>query len=233
MTKMIRMLMFTTAITALPAYASVDEDFSELAPLSSGEWLVVKSDKRHDIVTYYKLDEGRRYRSFKVEAGYDSSFEASACHLLDAGNFKKWFMNAVDSRLLKRVSDTEFFMYVRFRAPLGVPDRDVVLHVVITPFNAASGYLVVTFSGSPDYMPAVPGVVRIPVWEVVTHLTPLEEGRSLEKTEGYVEPGGATVPAWLVNYLQRQAPYNNTLGRARDMTRYETGGKACSFRYRE
>lgn len=233
MTRMMKMLMFTTVMAAVPARAAMDEDFAGLAPLRSGEWLVVKSDKRHDIFTYYKRDEGRRYRSFKAEARYDSSFDASACHLLDADNFKKWFMNAVESRLLKRISDTEFFMYVRFNAPLGVPDRDVVLHVVITPFNAKSGWLGVTFSDSPDYIPAIPGVVRIPAWEVVTRLMPLEDGRSFERTEGYVEPGGAPVPAWLVNYLQRQAPYNNTLGRARDMSRYESGVKPCSFRYRD
>lgn len=194
---------------------------------------MVKTDKLHEISTYYKRDEGKLYRSFKVEARYDSSFDASACHLLDADNFKKWFMNVTESSLLKSISETEFYMYLRFKAPLGVPDRDVVLHAVITPLTAKNGAMVVTFSGISDYIPTNPGVVRIPTWEVVTRLIPLEDGKSLEKTEGYAEPGGNTAPVWLVNYLQRRMPYNNTLGRGRDMVRYETKSRPCPFKYKD
>ena len=142
-------------------------------------------------------------------------------------------MNTAEGKLLRRISDTEFYMYLHFKAPFGLPDRDMALHVVLTPYAASRGELTIRFTGVPDFIPAKPKIIRMAAWEVVTRLRPLGDGRSAEVTEGYVEPGGTTIPAWLVNYFQRQMPYANTLARGRDMSRYAKPDERCPYRIRD
>jgi hypothetical protein len=232
MKQVIKNIGWLLCLASMSVHAAEDNELSDLIGQTSSGWQVVKLDKLHGISTYYKREDGKRYRSFRAESVFDNTLDASACHQLDIDNYPRWFMNVEQSRILKRVSDTELYMYLKLKAPLGVPARDVPLHVVIQPYSSKHGEVVITYSAVPDYLPATPGVVRVPVFEVVTRLSPLENGRSHEVTEGYAEPGGP-VPAWLVNYLQRQMPYANSLGRSRDIPRYEGGKIPCQFKYKE
>lgn len=214
------------------AYAAKEDDALPLPDEQATGWQLVKTDKLHGITAYYKREDGKRYRSFRVEANYDNSFDASACHLLDIDNYPRWFMNVAESRVLKRVTDTEFFMYMKIKAPLGVPARDIPLHVVIQPYSIKTGAAVISYRAAPDFLPVVPGVIRMPAYEVTVRLGPLENGKSFDETTGYAEPGGP-VPVWLVNYFQRQMPYASAMGRWRDIARYEDRKLPCPFRYKE
>jgi hypothetical protein len=223
------------SIIATSVLAADEDELSDLSNLSdriSSDWQIVKMDKVHNITTYYKHEDGKKYRSFRVEAVFDNSFDATACHRVDINNYLHWFMNISESKIIKRVSDTEFFMYMKLRGRLGVPARDAILHVMIQPYNYKRGNMTITYRASPQYIPLESGVIRMPVYESVTKLVPLENGKTIEYTEGYAEPGGAA-PAWLVNYLQRQMPYANSLGRWRDIARYEDGKIACPFKYKD
>lgn len=227
----ILVLLASTGFVHAAGEADLSEFTSSASTVDAG-WNLVKSDKRHNITTYYKREDNKRFRSFKAEAIYDASFEAAACHQFDMENYPRWFMNIEESRVLKRVSDTELYMYLKLKAPLGVPPRDVPLHVVITPYSSKTGALTISYSAVSDYLPVNPGIVRMAVYEVATRISPLESGKVREETEGYAEPGGAA-PVWLVNYLQRQMPYANMLARSRDIPRYENGKIPCQFRYKE
>ncbi|RZU38585.1 hypothetical protein EV700_2520 [Fluviicoccus keumensis] len=232
----IKRLLGVLAVCAISAAHAVDEEDQEFAALQypgTNEWRLLKTDKRHAVTTYYKREDHKIFRSFKVEAEFDQPLDVSACQLLDTENYPRWFMNAAESKLLRRISDTEFYFYLRFKAPFGLPDRDIPLHVELMPYSGKSGALTIRFTGVPHQIPARPPLLRLPAWEVVTRLTPLPNGRSSEVTEGYVEPGGNTIPAWLVNYFQRQMPYANTLARGRDMVRYAKADERCPYRIRQ
>lgn len=232
MKQVIKNMVWVLCLASMSAQAFKDNEQSDLIGQTSSGWQVVKRDKLHGISTYYKREDGKRYRSFKAEVELGNTLDAAACHQLDIDNYPRWFMNVDQSRILKRVSDTEFYMYLKLKAPLGVPARDVPLHVVIRPYNPKSGEVIISYSALPDYLPLTADVVRIQVYEVVTSISPQENGKSHEVTEGYVEPGGAA-PTWLVNYFQRQMPYANSLGRVRDIPRYEDGKMPCLFKYKE
>lgn len=225
-------LMVVLASFSLSAQANSESDISSEVGEQNVGWQVVKVDKRHGITTYYKREDGKRYRSFRVQASYEYSFDASACQLLDIDNYSRWYMNVEENRILKRISDTEFFMYLKIKAPFGLPQRDMVLHVVIQPYSAQNGAAVIHYKAAPEYIPVIPGIIRVPIYEVSTRLSPLENGKSFDETTGYAEPGGP-VPVWLVNYFQRQMPYASALGRWRDISRYEGNPSLCQFRYQE
>ena len=97
-------------------------------------------------------------------------------------------MNAIESKLLKRVSDTEYYFYFRLKMPLGVPERDIVVHATVQPYSTKTGFLGISYSAAPDFIPPKPGVVRFPAYETSTKLIPLGENKVEEHMEGYVEP---------------------------------------------
>ena len=55
---------------ASPALASKD-DLDELQDKLGNEWVQVKNDRRHSMKTFVKQEDGKRFRSFKVEATFE------------------------------------------------------------------------------------------------------------------------------------------------------------------
>jgi hypothetical protein len=125
------LLSFSLVVLAPLSYAAMD-DLDELQEKLGNEWVIVKNDQRRNIKTYAKQEDGKRYRSFKVEAILDSTVEAGARVLLDAENYTKWYWEVFESKMLKQVSATEYYIYLKHRAPVSLPDRDVILHATVT-----------------------------------------------------------------------------------------------------
>lgn len=213
-----------------------DDDKTEYLPYnetSTNGWSPIKDDQRHQIKTYSKKEDGRRYRSFKVQGILNGSLEAAARCQFDIDNLTSWYMNAIESKLLKRVSDTEYYFYFRLKMPLGVPERDIVVHATVQPYSTKTGFLGISYSAAPDFIPPKPGVVRFPAYETSTKLIPLGENKVEEHMEGYVEPGGAYMPTWLINYAQRRLPYANMLGRQRVIAKCAASDSPIPFKYKE
>lgn len=215
------------------SYAKDDNELKNLVQEDSKNWILMRKDLRHNISTYFKREDDKQIRSFRAEGIYNNSLDAAARHQLDVNNYKNWFMNMEESILLKKVSNTEFYYYFKLKTPMGVtPYRDAVVNVKITPYNLTNGSLILRYTAVPDWLPPKPPLVRMPAFEVMTRLTPIEDNKVREETEGYANPGGS-VPTWMINYLQRQMPYNNLLGRQRDIPNYENLTSPTEFKYKE
>lgn len=202
---------------AAPVYAAGDDDgLDEFQTKLGNEWMLVKNDLRRNIKTYAKQEDRKRFRSFKVEAIIDSPLEAAVRVLLDADNYKKWYWEVEESYMLKQASDTEYYIYLKHRAPYGLPDRDVILHAIVEPQNKGKHYLTVKVKAAPDFIPEKPPLVRMPAEDMSVKFTPMAGSRVMVEAEGYVDPGGR-VPTWANNYIQRNAPYSILMGLVRMM----------------
>ncbi len=191
---------------AEPVRAQSD-DLDELrmtAPAT--EWQLVRNDDRRHIKTWAKREDGKRLRSFRAEGVWDVPLAAVARTYTDIENMPRWYWETRESRLLKKVSDTEYYYYMRFNAPLNLPDRDAVFHAVIEPYSAKRGYWQITVKAAPDYLPRTPGLVRVVAQDLFARMTPLGPKQVKFETEGYVDPGG-NVPAWTINFVQQRVPY--------------------------
>lgn len=229
-------LALALAATGHAAKNDDDDDKTEYLPYNAKavkEWSLIKDDQRHQIKTYSKQEDNRRYRSFKSQGVLNGSLEAAARCQFDIDNITAWYMNAIESKLLKRVSDTEYYFYFRLKMPLGVPQRDVVVHANVQPYSAKTGFLGITYSAAPDFIPTKPNVVRMPSYEINIKLIPLGDDKVEENQEGYVDPGGAGLPTWLINYAQRRAPYANMLGRKRVIDKCAASDSPIPFKYKE
>ncbi|PTQ88899.1 START domain-containing protein [Agitococcus lubricus] len=218
--KKLLVLPLSLLIFHAPAQAAKDDDLDELQTKLSNQWTLVKNDQRHGLKTYAKQEDGKRFRSFKVEAVMDGSMETFLRMITDFDNYKKWSWQALDSKLLKKVSPTEYYFYVTHDAPYGVPDRDVALRMVLEPQAPNKPYMTVKINAVPDYIPERPPYVRMQAEDMTCRVTPLPNGKLLVINEGYVDPGG-NMASWAINFVQRNGPYTTLLGMRRMLQQEE------------
>lgn len=222
MPKILQRLSLTLALSSsLIAFADQNES-----------WQTVNNDIQHHIKTFSKQESSRKYRSFRVEATFNAALDTVARNQLDVANIKNWYSNAKSSRLLKQVSATEFYYYLLMNTPLGVQQRDMVIHVTVEPYSSKTNVLVINYNAAPDFIPVNNDIVRIPVYQMTTRLTPINDTTTQEETEGYVDPGNDP-PSWLINIAQRETPYRNILGKMRTVHHYDNYQSSFPVRYRE
>ena len=233
----LRASLLCLAFAATTSHAAKDDDdTTEYLPYNekaAKEWSLIKDDKRHQIKTYSKQEDNRRFRSFKVQGILDGSLEAAARCQFDIENIPNWYMNVTEAKLLKRVSDTEYYFYFYIKMPFGVTHRDVVVHAKVQPYSTKTGFLGISYSAEPDFIPTKPNVIRMPAYETSIRLKPIGNNETEEYMEGYVDPGGSGLPIWLVNHIQRRTPYANMLGRKRAITKCTTSDSPVQFKYKE
>jgi hypothetical protein len=200
-------------------------DLDEFRSKLTNEWLLVKNDRLRKIKTYARLEDGKRYRSFKVEASLEVSVDALARVLLDFENYTRWFWKTRESKLIRQNSPTEYMVYMVHDAPYGLPDRDTVIKGTIEPQTKNKPYVTLRVTATPDALPAKPPLVRMIAEEMTIKFTPTGDNQIEMTTEGYFDPGGV-VPAWAANFVQRSAPYAVIVALQRMAQRPEYNSKA-------
>lgn len=200
---------------AMAANTNNDDDgldqFQERAVRN--QWIKIRDDRRTNIVAWYKIEDGKAVRSFKLEAIMDSPMERVAKTILDADNLQRYFWECFESRQVKKISDTEFYAYLKVNVPQPVPDRDIVLRLQAQPYSKKRGYLTFHIDAAPNVLPLSSGLVRVPEFTFDIKLTPMGAETRLE-LEGSINPGG-NIPSWAVNAIMRNAPYVSVLGMRR------------------
>ena len=131
-------------------------------------------------------------------------------------------------------NDKEYYFYQVFNAPLTVPDRDSIVHVTVEPFTAKRGYMMLTLTAAPDFMPPQPGKTRVAAQDYYIKFTPVDKNTTRLESSGYIDPGGV-IPAWTINFVQRSAPYTSMLGLSRmvQLPYYRESKEPLDFTYME
>lgn len=212
---MLKKLCASLLIAALPAVALAEKDLDDIrTETNQNEWRLSKNDKRHNIKAYVKNEEGKAIRSFRVEALFDAPIEVIARIQGDVDSYMRWYFGALEVKMLKKISDREFIYYMVHDAPIGTPDRDVILRTVIEPLNAKKPFISVKITALPDYIPPRPPYVRMEAENYTIKITPQGKDKTLLEAEGFIDPGG-TAPSWAVNFVQGKGPYTNMMGMRR------------------
>lgn len=224
--RFLAILLMVWGISAVAA----DNELDELTVRLGDEWQPVKNDQFREIKTWAKLEDGKRYRSFKVEFYINSSMATLGRVLFDFGNYPRWFWGVMDAKLLKTVSDTENYCYMTYNAPLGIPDRDTIIHTTIEPITNHRNSAVLRIHALPSYLPIQPPYVRMVSEEIQLRITPVAPEKIRIELEGYIDPGG-TVPAWATNFVQRSAPYSTAAGLQRQvkLAQYRDSNETPAF----
>ena len=190
---------------------SADSALDDVRVRLDDQWLPVKVDKSRDIKTYAKREDGKPYRSFKIEQTINTNLDTISRVISNFDSYPRWFWETTEARLLKRVSANEVYVYMVHRAPLGIPYRDVILHVRLDPVNNHKEYALLHAKADSDYLPLRPPLVRMAAEEFTVRFTPIASQKVRLEIEGYIDPNG-NVPVWATNYVQRSAPYAIAVG---------------------
>lgn len=129
--------------------------------------------------------------------------------IADVPHQHEWIASMDESRVLEVVSPVEQINYTRSKAPWPVSDRDAVVRSKFS-FDREKGIARVDTQAEPDYIPPRDGVVRIRKVDSSWTITHLPDGELEVRYQVHSEPGGS-LPAWLVNRIIYEQPYETLL----------------------
>lgn len=156
-------------------------------------WLL-KNDKDNVRVFYKKTAD---VQEIKLVTSLKTTLSGLVQLLSDVKNYPSWGYKVMESRLLKRISDTEMFYYTRLDFPWPLADRDLVMHTTLKQ-DPVTHRIVSSSTAVPDYVAVVPDVVRITSARTQWTLVPGTGGWVYVEYYLHSNPGG-NIPDWAVN----------------------------------
>ncbi len=205
----ISMLALGIGLTGTGALAKDEQGLDGLQQGIGSDWQLIKQSSKPEMRTWARREDGQQIRSFRVEATLSGTMDSFLDTVMDAENYGRWHWQVQESRTLKRISPQESIIYLKHKAPYSLPDRDVVIRVRVKTLTPSESVLNV--EALPNFIPASPGVVRMPAENMTVKVTQRPGKQLLVEAEGFFDPGGKT-PDWAANFVQRSAPYTILLG---------------------
>lgn len=203
--KIIRTLVrcLTPALLAAPLCLPAHADIPE--------WHHVKTDRHRHIELYLRQEEDHRLKSFKVVTDLETTPDAIFGVMTDFDNLCKWVYRCGEARMLKRLSSTEYQIYMVHNAPYGIEDRDTIIHGQAVRDAEHRSVIIRTWEEKAA-MPDQPHRVRMINEELNWVFTANEDGKHIHlELVGYADPGGY-IPRWIDNLVQLDAPYYSVRG---------------------
>ncbi|MEO6758206.1 MAG: START domain-containing protein [Saprospiraceae bacterium] len=167
--------------------------FSPVHGQGTDGWLL-KNDK-DNVKVYYKKTAD--IQEIKLATSLQTTLTGLVHLLSEVENYPTWGYKVMESRLLKRISDTEMFYYTRLDFPWPLADRDMIMHTTLKQ-DPVSHRIISTSTAMPDYLDKVPDVVRITNARTQWTLVPGKNGWVYVEYYLHSNPGG-NIPDWVVN----------------------------------
>ncbi len=173
-----------------------------------------------------KNEQGIQVRVRKVEDSpileykgtvvVDASMDKVVAFYEDTKRMTEWFHQCSESKMLEQKSPDDKILYFAIRMPWPVSDRDSVYERVRTK-DPATGAMEYHASVRPNVYPLQNGRIRMPRVKGIWRFTPLPDGRTEVYYQQHGDVGGY-IPAWLVNQLAVNIPFNTLLNLRRLLT---------------
>lgn len=166
--------------------------------------------EKQGIKVYFKESPNTPIKELKLTMHFAAKMSTIVAALNDVAEIPNWVYKTTESRMLKRVSATEYYYYNLLDFPWPLSDRDMVLHTRFTqdPDTKIAKSVSV---GKVGMVAEKDDVVRMTDVEIEWVFYPLQDGRI--KLEYYLrsDPGGA-IPAWVINLAVDHGPIKSMEG---------------------
>jgi len=172
------------------------------ASIIAQTWALEK-DKDH-IQVFTRKVEGFELKEYKAVVTLKTTIAALNSLMKNHDNLKNWFVRCPESKLLKKISEEEYYLYFLNDAPWPVSDRDNITKMTFELLD--NGTQLVHLKGIPDFLPKKEGIVRLPRMQATWTFEPQANGM-VKVTQQVLADLGGKVPAWLVNMAIVDAPY--------------------------
>jgi hypothetical protein len=177
-----------------------------LSSFSQNDW--VKETKEDGIQAYSRLKEGKEYYEFRTVFTTKTTIYKAKKLITNIDNLKTWLPSTLNSKLLEKVSDTEFYGYTVTDAPWPASNRDLVFKMIVKRHSSKS--YTITLKGEPDYYPDQSDKVRVKEYLAVWKLD-LKEDNLIEIDYTASFDPGSTYPNWLIKNSMIEARIETSL----------------------
>ena len=168
------------------------------------EW-ELKRDKNGVIVYTRKLDS-TKINEYKAVTLVKTSVKKALAVLTDGNRLWKWNHKTSESKTLKKISDTEFIIWIKNDLPWPLKSRDNVVRVKVSDYEP-SGYYLDLSPDTSGIFPEQKNSIRVTNFSGYWLIIP--KGEFVEITQQlYGDPGG-TLPSWVLNSVITTAPYHS------------------------
>ena len=166
------------------------------------EWSLEKEGD--GIEVYTRAVEGSDIKEFKAIAFTNKSMSSLERLIEDADNYHTWQVNVTTSKLLKKVNDSELYIYYTTDIPWPLSDRDVLIYS--KKAISDNGTVTYAMKGIPEYFKESDDYTRIKVVKGIWEFTPVNENQIKIVFQFYGDPDG-WIPNWLINLFIVTGPY--------------------------
>ncbi len=171
------------------------------------EWKL-KRDKG-GIKVYVSDQPGTDIKALKFTTTIEASMQTIAALMTHVEGFDEWVYASLESRTIKRVSDTEVYYYALVDFPWPFDNRDLVLHSTVWQDKKTLAFYSKTIS-CPEMEKEKDGIVRIKKTTIDWKFTPIENGKVNVDYILSSDPAG-NIPAWMINLAADQGPLQSMI----------------------
>ncbi len=176
--------------------------------LSQGnEWKLSKDE--NGIKVYRRKVEGFVIEELRTTFTVKAPLNAVVAVIKDADKYSEWIYSCAESKVLKKISETEQYQYLVNDVPYPFSDRDIAVHFKIWQ-EPGTKKVFTSAVGEPDYVPRKNGRIRVPTYIGEYVLTPLPNNEVQINYQVKLDPGGK-IPDWMVNLFIVKGPYESSL----------------------
>ena len=159
----------------------------------SGNWTL--KNNKDGVKVYFKKTAD--VHEIKLVTSLQTSLSGLVQLFSEVEHYPTWGYKVMESKLLKKVSDTEMYYYSKLDFPWPLSDRDLIMHTHLEQ-DPITKRITARSVAEPGYLPENKDVVRIKNAHTQWTLLPGTGGWPYIEYYIYSDPGG-NLPDWLVN----------------------------------
>ena len=179
--------------------------FSISLVMAQENWVLEK--EKNDIKVFNRKLEGSKLKEYKGMVTVKASIDQVLKIFKDITRHEKFIYKAKPGspKVVKRISENDFYTYMVIEVPWPATTRDVVTHYVVNKPDD-KGVVTIDVEAAPKLVPEVSGMVRVPMMKGFWKFIPLKDGKIQIVHQAHSSPGGS-VPEGMANTASVDTPF--------------------------
>lgn len=173
---------------------------------------------RHGVQVFTRKDSATGILELKLRTEVQAKLSEIVALTNDIPKLKTWAYRLKEAHMVRKISNTEGFLYMLSDFPAPFSDRDVILHFVIKQ-DPDTKQVISTSQSAYSLIPEHEGIVRVKIIETKWTFTPLADGKVRLEYQIKSDPAGS-IPKWLVNLASDEGPTKSMLALKKLLANY-------------
>jgi hypothetical protein len=166
-------------------------------------WQLVRQG--HGIQVYTADAGDSDFKTIKVVAVFEGSWERFMAIALDVANQPNWVYGTRRASIIRKVGSRELLYQVETDLPWPASDRHSIIRMKIKE-NPADNIFTITSVGEPQALPPPQKMIRVPQYGAKWEVRQVGKDKLSFTYLLEVDPGGS-LPPWIVNLFVSKGPY--------------------------